>query len=200
MVGRMLWAEIRPTTPASSFARRTVGTDHLMEGGHVLGEATAPLAIIEFSDFQCPFCRRLQKTIADELARHPGQVSVRYRHYPLIGHSLAFPAAVAAECAARQGHFESLANLIFQHQDSLASIGWTALARRAGVADTVSFALCRKDPEIQRRIAADVAAGQRLGLTGTPALVIGDQLVVGALPLDTLEALLREQARDHGRM
>ena len=160
-------------------------------GGHLVGPANARLKIIEFSDFQCPACRRLQLTLRELRARHPETVAVIYRHYPLAGHSVAVPAAIASECAAEQNRFEPYADLLFAHQDSLAQQSWEVLAVAAGVPDTARFRTCRADQKVRARIDKDVAMGQRLGIIGTPTLVLGDRMTVGTVPVESLEALLR---------
>jgi len=118
------------------------GGARLAEAGHVLGPLNASVRIVEFADFECPACRALQRTLRELRKRHPGTVAVIYRHYPLAGHFLAMPAAVAAECAAVQGRFESYADLLFEKQDSLNALSWSALAASAGVSDTARFETC----------------------------------------------------------
>jgi protein-disulfide isomerase len=158
--------------------------------GNVIGRNDAPIRLIEFSDFQCPFCRQLQTTLRQLQVRHPETVAIIYRHYPLAGHGLAYPGAIAAECAAAQGRFGEFVDLVFDQQDSLGRQSWGELAIRAGVRDSAMFQSCRRDASIKRRIDADIAAGRELQIAGTPALIVGTRLIFGALSLDTLERLL----------
>lgn len=92
--------------------------------GHRFGPATAPVTIVEFSDFQCPYCRIAWDTLRILRARYPTQVTLVYRHYPLQGiHPRALEAASAAECAGAQGLFERFHDVLFLRQESLSAIG-----------------------------------------------------------------------------
>jgi protein-disulfide isomerase len=146
--------------------------------------------LVEFSDFECPFCRRLHRTLAELRTLYPSEVAVIYRHYPLRNHPRAMPAAIASECAAEQGRFEAYANLVFELQDSLGRVAWEQIAVRSGVVDTARFRACRSRGDIRAVVDSDYAAGWRLHLEGTPAMIIGNQLILGATPLDTLRILL----------
>lgn len=163
--------------------------------GHVSGSPEAPVRLVEFSDFQCPFCARMQQTFQELISRHPGQVAIVFRHYPLSIHYSAFPASIAAECAADQGRFDAYAKLLFQKQDSLGLISWEQLAKQAGIPDTSRFRVCRADPRVRARVQADVSAGASVGIHGTPAIIYGDQMIVGAISIDTLEAFVHLAGR-----
>jgi protein-disulfide isomerase len=185
--------ELGLATPAPTGIERLAPEDtaHVAAAGHLLGSPSATIKIVEFSDFQCPACRTLQGTLRALRARHPNSIAVLYRHYPLSGHPHAVTAAIASECAAAQGRFEPFADSVFAWQDSLAVVSWERLAAQSGVPDTTRFKTCRDDPTAKARLDADVAVGVRIRILGTPALVLGDRLMVGALPLDSLEALIR---------
>jgi protein-disulfide isomerase len=149
--------------------------------GQRMGPANAPVTIVEFSDFECPFCRATADRIRAIRARYPREVALVYRHYPLPYHPNAVAAARASLCAARQGRFESFHDVLFAHQDSLGEIAWSQLARAAGVPGAAAFDACLGDPapgDIER----DLRAGGRLGVHGTPTLLINDRLIRGAPP------------------
>ena len=95
------------------------------------------------------------------------------------------------------GRFEPYASLLFDKADSLGRIGWEAIAFRAGVADTSRFRACLADPKMNSAVAADIVLGRSIGVTGTPTLVVGDRMLVGAVPADTLEEFLRNPAGAH---
>lgn len=125
------------------------------------------------------------------LQSHPGQVAVVYRHYPLSIHPFARAAAAAAECAGRQGKFQEYADLLFKEQDSIGVTSWQTFAQRVGVPDTVMFHTCQSEKDVQDIIATDLAAGDRIGITGTPTIVIRNERVSVVLPLDSLEKWVR---------
>lgn len=153
-----------------------------------IGELSAPVTIIEFSDFQCPFCRRLFQSIARLQGIHPGAVQVVYRNYPLTSvHPQARAAGIAAECAAAAGRFREYHDLLFTHQDSLASVGWTMFALRAGIADTSGFSRCLGDAQTSQRLLADSIAAAALHVRGTPTVLVNEWLFVGAPPDSLLE-------------
>lgn len=160
----------------------------------MLGRADAAIRLIEFSDFQCPFCRRLHQTLGALRARHP-EVAVVYRHFPLAIHDQALPSAIAAECAGSQGRFEAYARLLFEKQDSLREGVFDRLAREAGVSDSARFAACRATRAPMATISRDIEAGEQLQIVGTPVLIIGDTVLVGAAPDSVLESRLSAALR-----
>jgi protein-disulfide isomerase len=186
--------QLAPAAPAQhQLVRRTITNGHLLSmTGHSMGPRDARVTITEFSDFECPFCRRLHGTVEELRSRYPSTLTVVFRHYPLAGHALAYPAAIAAECAAAQGAFEQFASLLFEKQDSLGRIPFEEFARRSGIRDTAAFHRCRGDVRTRSPIEADIKAGESIGITGTPAFLVGDRMIVGAAPADTILALLRE--------
>ena len=104
--------------------------------GRALGPDTAPVVIVVFSDFQCPYCAKGQTTMDSLRRKYPTQVKFLYRHLPLETlHPLAWPAAAASECAADQGKFTAYHDLLFRLQDSLGRVTWPTLAERVGIQD-----------------------------------------------------------------
>jgi protein-disulfide isomerase len=172
--------------------RQIEGWQDLATAGHLIGSPGAPVKVVEFSDYQCPFCKTMHFTLEDLQKKFPGRITVVYRHFPLDKiHPHAIAAAAAAECAAAQGRFEAFTRLLFERQDSIGVASWEGLAHTAGVPDTTRFRTCRSETWVKERIEQDIAAANRIGVTGTPAIVIRDQMVSASLPLDTLEQWIR---------
>lgn len=147
--------------------------DGLIAEGHRVGPIDARVVIVEFADFECPFCRRYAlETIPAVREAYPDDVAVIYRHYPLPYHRFAIPSAVAADCAARQGRFSPMHDLLYQLQDSLGLLAWDDIARRSGVPDLLAWEACRADPAVRTAVAAEGELATRLGATGTPTIVI----------------------------
>lgn len=163
----------------------------LGQGGHVRGAAKARLSIIEFADYQCPACRSFEPTLRELLRRHPNDVRVVFRNYPLRDiHPQAFAAARAAECAGAQGRFDPYHDVLYVTQESLGVIPWAQLARRAGVPDTMRFKHCLADTVVPVSIQRDMKVAETLKLVGTPSIIINDSLYSGTRPLAFLEGLL----------
>jgi protein-disulfide isomerase len=171
---------------------RTVlnATDYARPASEI-GDRSAAIAIVEFSDFQCPFCAALADSLRRFRRTHTN-IRILYRHFPLESiHPVARTAATASECARSQGSFEAYHDALFSERARLASVDWTRLAHRVGVRDTVQFRRCLGAQDVQARISQDIVAARELGLTGTPALLIGTQLVEGVPSMRVLDSLIR---------
>jgi protein-disulfide isomerase len=137
----------------------------------------------------------MDATIRALRQRHPGDLAVVYRNFPLTSiHPNALPAAIAAECAGQQGRFDEYASLLFSKQDSLGALSWETLARRARVPDGGAFRQCRA-AAVSAGVARDTLVGAHIGITGTPAVVVGGKMAVGAIPIDTLEKWIADARR-----
>ena len=148
------------------------------------GPADAAVVLIEFSDYQCPFCKRAEPTVVDILQRYPTQVRLVYRHMPLDGlHPRARAAAIAAVCAEQQGKFWEYHDLLFANQQALADADLEKYAAQVHL-DPAAFKTCRQDPATETRVNADATAARAAGLTGTPAFFVNGILVSGARPLE----------------
>ena len=117
LVRREFFPGITATAP-----REVEHWSQLASAGHTMGPANAPVRILEFSDFQCPYCARLQPTLQAIRAKYPDRVAVVYRHFPLADHPHAMQAALASECAAAQGRFERFHDILFAAPDSISLI------------------------------------------------------------------------------
>jgi protein-disulfide isomerase len=152
------------------------------------GSATSTwVTVVEFSDFQCPFCGRAQPTLAQLLSAYGDDVQLAYRHFPLSFHAHARPAAIAAECARIQGRFWEMHDQIFAHQASLDDAGLAACAASAGL-DVAAWRACLATPEPAARVDADRALGVASGVGGTPTFFVNGRAVVGAVPYADLAA------------
>ena len=162
--------------------------------GLSFGPPNAPVQLLVFTDFQCPYCRRLAKSIATIRAEFRDSVRVVLRHYPITeSHPEAFDLAKGAECAFQLGRFERYHDLAFELQDSLAIIGPLGLAVRSGVLDTTAFRSCTEDPRTASKITSDVALGDRIGLAGTPLVMVNELRLVGTPTLPGLRSRIEAQ-------
>jgi protein-disulfide isomerase len=173
--------EFFPNKPAPAAGPAAVADwERFTTAGQWIGNPRAPVRMVVFSDFQCPACRALFERTAALQARNPGRVAILYRHYPLPNHPFARDAAVASECAAEQGRFEPFHELLFRDQEAIGTRSWEEFARGAGVPDVPRFDGCLRGTEARRRVAADIAAGDELGIDGTPTTIVEGRKVTGA--------------------
>lgn len=155
--------------------------------------------IIEFSDFQCPFCKQFfTSAYKDIIGKYvdTGKVKLVYRHYPLPFHQNAQIAAEAAECANRQGKFKAYHDTLFTNSNSdgtgLSSTDLKKYAANLGL-DTAKFNSCLDNGETKEVIAKDMKAAQDAGVTGTPTFFINGVKVIGALPFSEFQKVIEQQ-------
>lgn len=183
-----------PTQPPAP----TIGAIRpVTEADHVRGPATAKLTIIEYSDLECPFCKRFHPTMQRLVAEYPNDVRWVYRHFPLDQlHKQARAEAIATECAGAQGKFWELIDKIYEVTPSNDGLDLTTLpqlAREVGVANIPQFETCLTSDTFKDRITADIQDAQSAGARGTPYSVIvgpNEQKIPinGAQPYETVKA------------
>jgi protein-disulfide isomerase len=158
--------------------------------GFVRGEKDAPVNIVEFSDFQCPFCKAATATMHQIMAQYAGKVRWVFRDFPIATlHPLAHRAHEAARCAAEQGKFWEYHDVLFQKSPQLAPADLKQYARDLKL-DGDSFDRCLEAGKYGAAIAADIEEGQRLGVSGTPAFFINGRLLVGAQPATAFQQVI----------
>lgn len=154
------------------------------------GPDDAKVTVVEFSDFQCPYCSRAAPQLAQLMKDHPEEVKVYFLHYPLSFHPQAMPSAIAAECAHAQGKFWELHDQMFANQRELAPDKYTEWAKSAGL-DMKKFEACQKDPKTEARIQSDMAMGRAAGVSGTPSFFVNGVPNAAGIPnSDTIQPYL----------
>ena len=156
------------------------------------GPADAPVVIVEFSDFECPYCGRATATLAALMDRYPERIRFVYKDFPLPNHPNAFKAAEAGHCAHEQGMFWELHDRMFGMQDALDVESLKAYADDLGL-DADEFNACLDDGRHAPSVDREMAAGRGYGTTSTPTLFINGRAVFGALPLDVFDRIVREE-------
>jgi protein-disulfide isomerase len=164
--------------------------------GFVRGHPAAPVTIVEFTDFHCPFCKSVTATLAQLLARYPGQVKLVFRDYPIVAlHPDAPKAHEAARCAGDQGKFWEYHDLLFDGVPRQTPADLSNHARALGL-DVPRFAQCLESGRQQTQVSRDVEEGASLGVEATPTFFINGRRLVGAVPLSVFERIVdRELAR-----
>lgn len=154
-----------------------------------IGPADAPVTIVEFSDFQCPYCQRSTDTLKELRRLYGDKIRVVYRDYPGPNHPLAAPAAEAAQCAGDQGKFWEYHDALFNHQATGAGWDYEALARDLGL-QTGEFSACLNTGRYREEVRKDLQDGLALGITSTPTFFINGRPLVGAQPLAEFSRLI----------
>jgi protein-disulfide isomerase len=154
-----------------------------------MGPANAPITIVAFTDYQCPYCHRAQNTMDQILTQYAGKVRLVHRDFPLEGHAQAFPAARAAWCAGEQGKF-------WEYYKSLMSVSGDMaeadlLGRAEGLKlDSAAFKTCAASDRHDAAIREGADAGARLGVTGTPGYFINGRMLTGAQPIEQFQQVI----------
>ncbi|HEY63589.1 MAG TPA: DsbA family protein [Caldilineae bacterium] len=175
---------------------------YTMAGDVYKGSPDAPVVIFEFSDFQCPYCRRFAMDTAPQLDQEyvkTGKVRFIYKHFPLsFIHANAEAAAIASECAGQQGKFWEMHDRLFETQEEWAKASdapsfFSSLAEEIGL-DLQAYQACVEAPEARGKVVSDFSEARRIGLRGTPTFIIlkgeSGQLIPGALPYEQFKQVL----------
>jgi protein-disulfide isomerase len=165
--------------PVSAAAPGTKVVVPLRPDDPALGPRTPVVTVVEFSDFQCPFCSRAVGTLKEVEQAHPAEVQVVFKHLPLPFHPNAVPAALAAEAAREQGKFWEMHDKLFANGQSLSGPLYEGLAKELGL-DMGRFHAAMAAPSTRKRVEEDIAIASAAGVTGTPTFVVNGEVVVGA--------------------
>jgi protein-disulfide isomerase len=158
-------------------------------GAPYLGPQNAPITIVEFSDFQCPYCALAVPQIKAVLKTYPNQVKLVFKEFPLEEHSQAELAATAAVAAQKQGKFWAMHDAMYANRNNLSRQNILALAKQAGL-DMKRFETDMNSTEVRETIIRDLQDGDRAGVQGTPTIFINGQRYNGEIALDTLKPIL----------
>ena len=157
----------------------------------IRGNPNAKILIVEFSDFQCPYCGRATQTVDQLLKDYPNDVKVAFKNFPLPFHNMARPAAHAALAAGRQGKFYEMHDKLFANQENLNDEAFVRFASELGL-NLDKFKSDLKDPALDKQIDEDSALADKLGIQGTPGFIVGGIQVRGARPYPYFKQLIEE--------
>ncbi len=156
------------------------------------GPENAPITMIEFSDFECPFCLTAFPTIQQVLSTYGDRIHFVYRHYPLANHPRARPAAEASACADEQGKFWAFHDRLFTNQQRLGDEDLKQHAAAVGL-DAAQFNACYDSRKYTAEVDADIRAGDEAGVSGTPAFYINGRMLSGAQPFEAFQRIIDEE-------
>ncbi|MBX6772888.1 MAG: thioredoxin domain-containing protein [Chloroflexi bacterium] len=200
---------LQVTVVAYLLAHRSASAEETISNGRAVTVSTRPdaarlgpddarVAIIEFGDFQCPFCRALHPTLMQFVQQHR-DVSLTYRYFPLPIHPAAQVMALAAECARRENKFWQAADVLYSlpadmSEQQFLGEGLPEVANGVGL-PVEGLMGCVQDPNTARVVNGDKAEAMRLNILGTPALIIGSRLYVGNLPYSELQSIYEANSK-----
>jgi protein-disulfide isomerase len=158
-----------------------------------LGGASAPVTLVEFSDFQCPFCQRVEPTLKQIRDKYGDKVRIVWKDFPLTQiHPQAFKASEAAHCAGDQGKFWEYHDRLFANQQALQLTDLKAHAAALGL-NAATFDACLDGSKYAERVRDGVAAGSRLGVNSTPTSYVNGRMLSGSLPFEAFSAVIDEE-------
>ena len=192
--GQQEWAK---RTIAEANRAPALRSPLMIKGEPTLGSADAPVTIVEFSDFQCPYCKRFHDEVFAQLKRQyidKGLVRFVHKDLPLPFHEQARPAAIAARCSAEQGDYWTTYEALFSKQHCLECLGADGIASAAGVNRT-KLLRCQKEGRAEKTVTANLSEAELQGIRATPTFVIGPsqggqhtgQVVEGAMPFQSFQ-------------
>ena len=164
-----------------------------LQAGIASGPADAPITLVEFSDYQCPFCARSQETVERVLEKYGDKIRHVFMDFPIERiHPQAKPAAIAGRCAADQDKFREYHARLFENTRELTRENFDKWAKELGL-DAAAFSACLDSGKHTPQIEATLAAGQEAGVTGTPAFFVNGVMISGAQPFEVFEELIDEE-------
>jgi protein-disulfide isomerase len=155
------------------------------------------VTIVEFSDFQCPFCSRLLPTMEQVKQKYGDKVRIVFRQYPLPMHPNAQKAAEASLCANEQGKFWEMHDAMFKNQQELAVDNLKSKAAALGL-KAETFNQCLDSGKYAAQIQGDIKAGSAVGVSGTPAMFINGRFISGAVPLEQITSVIDDELKRKG--
>ena len=164
-----------------------------IDGAPVRGAASAPVTIVEFSDFHCPYCRKVQPVLDDLRARYGAKIRIVYRDFPLDSlHPQARAAAEASHCAIEQGRFWEFHDQIFKSDPDSSQVALNRIAKEIGL-NVPAFETCTGAGKYKTSVQASVVEGTKLGITGTPTFFVNGRILVGAQPAESFTSIIDEE-------
>jgi protein-disulfide isomerase len=170
-----------------------------IEGAFSKGPKDAPITIVEFSDFQCPFCRNSVATLKEVMRQYDGKIRWAFRDFPIPSlHPQASKAAEAARCAGEQGKFWEYHDLLFDSKVQWTPADFKKFAEQLKL-EPKRFGSCLDSGKYQAAVQSDIEDGVRLGITGTPTFFVNGRVIVGAVPLENLKKIVEAELRGKSR-
>jgi protein-disulfide isomerase len=198
LLGYVIWGRDQGSTPTTAAADSTEQVtrryDIPTKGFPGIGPADAAITIVEFSDYQCPYCQKWHDQVYEQLmAAYPGKIRLVYRNLPLTQiHPQSMNSAEAAMCAGDQNAFWKFHDKLFENSDALNDDIYGTIAADLGL-DTTAFEKCMNDHKHQAAIEEDMQFAIDLGVQSTPTFFVNGLAIVGAQPLSVFQQVIDEE-------
>ena len=200
VLGLIIWGLVVANKKPINFlpAALTLSTD-VNTNDWVKGSTTASITIVEYSDFQCPACAAYETPLEELIAKKGSTFKFVYRHFPLPQHANAYPAAIAAEAAGKQGKFWEMHNLLFKNQLDWAELKdasdtFTSYAKSLNL-DLAKFASDVKDPALRKKIEAQFKTGEDSRIYATPTFFLNGKSIDNPRSYDEFVTVLEKAAK-----
>ena len=168
-------------------------TDVSFDRTRLRGDPKAPITVVEFADYQCPYCKQVETTVKELLKKYPGQVNLAFRDFPLASiHPYSEKASEAARCAGQQGKFWEFHDALFASQTKLDEPGLNAIAQTLAL-DEKSFQACLASGEYKTQISRDQEDGRKAGVSSTPGFFVNGVFLSGAQPEAAFEKIIGDE-------
>ena len=189
--GYLLWGVNKTPVAADTTTTRRVNVS--TDDDPSIGPAKAPITIIEFSDYQCPYCQSWENQVYQQLlASYPNQIRFVYRDLPLPMHPEAEPAAEAADCAGEQNAYWKFHDALFEQKYGLNRLAYEHYASDLGL-DAKAFTACLDSHRYKSEVQKDANDAASAGISGTPSFVINGRILIGALPFSEFKTVIDEE-------
>jgi protein-disulfide isomerase len=187
-------AGAKPQIPAGLGSQKVEGVT--AGATQVKGDAGAPVLIVEFSDFECPFSKRFYQETFPQIEKEyiaTGKVKFAYRDFPLPFHNQALPAAIAARCADKSGKYWAIFDK-FSNSETIDQNTISISAKESGL-EKDNFERCFNDPAVKNEVSKDMDAADKLGVRSTPSFFINGRKIEGALPFEAFKQVIEEELK-----
>ena len=161
-----------------------------------LGAENAEITIVQFAEYQCPYCSTVNQEIEKVIAAYPGKVKMVFRDFPLSFHEDAVPAAIAANCAGEQGKYWDMYRILMANQTALKDANLTSYAQSLGL-DMSKWTTCAQDPKQQAEVEGDLQDGLKAGVNGTPSFFVNGIRLSGGFGFDQFKEMIDRELQQN---
>lgn len=166
------------------------GWENILPGLFLEGNEEAPITILKFYDYQCPYCKQINSELEHLFEKYPDKIKIHYVHNPLANHDYAYTVAKASECARRQQMFKPFHNVLFNYQTELSTLSLINAAEKSGINDLKKFSSCTENNMTAEIVNENLALSEELNIYAIPTIIMNGWIIEGAAPLEYLDRMI----------